>query len=67
MAAPDAPPVRVTSEEFSKNWQLTDYSGACPGWGGKSELYRAGRSVMRSGGDPKESATERETAPTLSG
>ena len=31
--------------------------------GGKSELLRAGRSVTRSGDDPKESATERETAP----
>jgi hypothetical protein len=29
--------------------------------GGKSELYRARRSLATTGGDPKESATERET------
>jgi hypothetical protein len=34
---------------------------------GKSELYRARRSLMRSGGNPKESATERETVPAFAG
>jgi hypothetical protein len=37
------------------------------GLGGKSELQRARRSVIRSPGDGKESATERETAPFFSG
>jgi hypothetical protein len=43
-----------------------------PGWlkarrGGKSELFRARRSITRSGGNPKESATERETVPAYAG
>ncbi len=37
------------------------------GWGGKSELYRARRSLTATGGNPKESATERETVPVVAG
>jgi hypothetical protein len=35
--------------------------------GGKSELKRARRSSAATGGNPKESATERETVPTFVG
>jgi len=36
--------------------------------GGKSELFRARRSLIATGGNPKESATERETAhPPMAG
>ncbi len=35
--------------------------------GGKSELYRARRSLAATGGNPKESATERETVPAMVG
>ncbi len=37
------------------------------GTGGKSELHKARRSVTRSPGNGKESATERETTPMIRG